>query len=210
MTTTNLMSSTAMSPELEELLAETAGADIPVEMRDLSSLLQAISKELVAGDPKFIPGARAGDLLLPRNGERILVKGAVGYAFLDRRRVRPGVLNTNNRGGFVAARSQKPHDAVWYEKGESSDGKEGLYLVDIDGHPGNRIEETIYAHVLFSPTMAVRRLSSTQAYRSTAKSIGADMLRRTSRKVDGKDRQSCHRQMADDIAAGEQRRLSLA
>ena len=55
MTTTNLMSSTAMSPELEELLAETAGADIPVEMRDLSSLLQAISKELVAGDPRVYP-----------------------------------------------------------------------------------------------------------------------------------------------------------
>jgi hypothetical protein len=30
MTTTSLMSSTAISPELEELLAETAGADIPI------------------------------------------------------------------------------------------------------------------------------------------------------------------------------------
>ena len=80
MTTTSFMSSTAISPEEEELLAETAAADLPMEMQDLSSLLQAISKELVAGDPKeFIP--RAGDgwgLSLPRNDERILVKGAVG------------------------------------------------------------------------------------------------------------------------------------
>jgi hypothetical protein len=187
MTTSNLMSSTAMSPELEELLAETAGADIPVEMRDLSSLLQAISKELVAGDPKFISGAAAGDFALPRNEERILVKGAVGYSFL--------ILDASvgfpeyrpNRGGFVEMHDTKPRNAVWHKKGASSDGKEGLYLVDIDGNPGNRIEETIYVRVLVLPDDRSAPFVVTQAYKSTAKSIGADMLRRASRKVDGKD-----------------------
>ena len=151
MTTTNLMSSTAMSPELEELLAETAGADIPVEMRDLSSLLQAISKELVAGDPKFIPKATAGDFALPRNEERILVKGAVGYSFLNLEASVGYPEYKFNRGGFVRPHDTKPHNAVWHKKGKSSDGKEGLYLVDIDGNPGNRIEETIYARVLVLP-----------------------------------------------------------
>ena len=187
MTTTNLMSSTAMSPELEELLAETAGADIPVEMRDLSSLLQAISKELVAGDPKFIPKATAGDFALPRNEERILVKGAVGYSFLNLEASVGYPEYKFNRGGFVRPHDTKPHNAVWHKKGKSSDGKEGLYLVDIDGNPGNRIEETIYARVLVLPDDGGAPFVVTQAYKSTAKSIGADMLRRTSRKVDGKD-----------------------
>ena len=186
MTTTSLMSSTAISPELEELLAETAGADIPIEMRDLSPLLQAISKELAVGDPKRIFGAEAGDFALPRNEERILVKGAVGYSFLilDAWIGWPEYLP--NRGGFVKPHDAKPHNAVWHKKGESSDGKEGLYLVDIDGNPGNRIEETIYVRVLVLPDDGSAPFVVTQAYKSTAKSIGSDMLRRASRKVDGK------------------------
>ena len=187
MTTSNLMSSTAMTQELQELLDETAGADIPVEMRDLSSLLQAISKELVAGDAKEIVGAAAGDFSLPRNGERILVKGQVGYPFLilDAWIGWPEYLP--NRGGFVGPHDAKPRNAVWHKKGASSDGKEGLYLVDIDGRPGNRIEETIYVRVLVLPDDGSAPFVVTQAFKSTAKSIGNEMLNRTSRKVNGKD-----------------------
>ena len=186
MTTTSLMSSTAISPELEELLAETAGADIPIEMRDLSPLLQAISKELAVGDPKRILGAEAGDFALPRNEERILVKGAVGYSYLSLDAWIGWPEYLPNRGGFVKPHDAKPHNAVWHKKGESSDGKEGLYLVDIDGHPGNRIEETIYVRVLVLPDDGSAPFVVTQAYKSTAKSIGSDMLRRASRKIDGK------------------------
>ena len=119
MSKSSLMPSTAMSPELEELLAETAGADIPIEMRDLSSLLQAISKELVAGDPKFISGAAAGDFALPRNEERILVKGAVGYSFLNRRGVRVGYprIQARPRRLRPPTTTTKPHNAVWHKKG---------------------------------------------------------------------------------------------
>jgi hypothetical protein len=186
MTTSNLMSSTAMSPELEELLSETAGADILVEMRDLSSLLQAISKELVAGDPKFIPKAAAGDFALPRNEERILVKGAVGYSYLILEASVGFPEYLPDRRGFVGPHDTKPRNAVWHRKGASSDGKEGLYLVDIDGNPGNRIEETIYVRVLVLPDDHSAPFVVTQAYKSTAKSIGNDMLTRTYRKVDGK------------------------
>ena len=83
MSKSSLMSSTALlSEEDRALLNETAAPDLPAEMKNLIVHVQAISKELVAGDPKeFIPRAGehvAGDFLLPHNGERILVKGAVG------------------------------------------------------------------------------------------------------------------------------------
>ena len=73
------------------------------------------------------------------------------------------------------------------KRDESSDGKEAN-LVDIDGNPGNRIEETIYARVLVLPDDGSAPFVVTQAYKSTAnRRSGSDMLRRTSRKVDGKD-----------------------
>jgi hypothetical protein len=186
MTKSSLMSSTALSQDLEELLAETAGADIPVETRDLSSLVQAISKELVVGDPRYVPGAAAGDFILPRKEERIPVKGEVGYSFL--------ILDTTigfpeyrpDRGGFVQMHDEKPRNAVWHKKGVSPDGKEGLYLVDIDGKAGNRIEETIYNRVLVLPDDRSAPFVVTQTYKSTAKPIGNGMLNRTTRKVDGK------------------------
>jgi hypothetical protein len=187
MTTSNLMSSTAMTQDLQELLDETAAPDIAVEMQDLSTLIQAISKELVADDPKKIDGAAAGDFALPRNGERILVKGQIGYPFiiLDAWIGWPEYLP--NRGGFVAPHDAKPRNAVWFNKGKSSDGKAGLYLVDIDDNPGNRIEETYYVRVLVLPDDGSAPFVVTQAYKSTAKSIGNDMLKRVTRKVNGKD-----------------------
>ena len=99
----------------------------------------------------FIPKAAAGDFALPRNEERILVKGAVGYSFLIFEASVGFPEYKPNRGGFERPHDARPHNAVWHKKGTSSDGKEGLYLVDIDGNPGNRIEETIYVRVLVLP-----------------------------------------------------------
>ena len=144
------------------------------------ALLQAISKELVAGDPKIYPRRQPLATSLCRATKSASwSKGAVGYSFLILDACDRLCLNTNLIAAASSAHTmQKPHNAVWHKKGESSDGKEGLYLVDIDGNPGNRIEETIYARVLVLPDDGGAPFVVTQAYKSTAKSIGADMLRR--------------------------------
>jgi hypothetical protein len=146
-----------------------------------------VSKEVAAGDPKEIVGAVAGDFVLPRNGERILVKAQVGYPFLILTAWIGWPEYLPARGGFVAPHETKPRNAVWHKAGASSDGKEGLYLVDIDGNPGNRIEETIYVRVLVLPDDDSAPFIVTQAFKSTAKTIGNDMLNRATRKVNGKD-----------------------
>jgi hypothetical protein len=83
MSKSNLMSSTRLlTPDLRELLAETSAPDLPVEMKDLSALIQTNSLELVAGDAKEFPGAAPGDHVLPCGGERVLIKGSTGYRFM--------------------------------------------------------------------------------------------------------------------------------
>ena len=142
-------------------------------MKNLIVHLQSNSPELVAGDAKEFPGAFAGDWLLPRDNGRILAKGATGYEFLVVAGDRVYVEYKPARGGWVKNHLEKPSNASWFERDDSPDGKEGLYLVDIDGNPGNRIEETIYARVLVLPDDGGAPFVVTQAYKSTAKSIGA-------------------------------------
>ena len=189
MSKSSLMSSTALlSEEDRALLNETAAPDLPTEMKNLIVHVQAISKELVAGDPKeFIPRAGehvvAGDFLLPHNGERILVKGAVGYDFLVVAGDKVFVEYKQMRGGWVANHLEKPADASWFERGDSPDGKAGLYRVGVDDQPGNRVEETIYAHMLILPGNGDQPFTATHPFHATAVVVGRTLMNRVSRKA---------------------------
>ena len=191
MSKSSLMSSTALlSEEDRALLNETAAPDLPSEMKNLIVHVQAISKELVAGDPKeFIPRAGehvvAGDFLLPHNGEPILVKGAVGYDFLVVAGDRAFVEYKQARGGWVADHLEKPNDATWFERGDSPDGKAGLYRVGVDDQPGNRVEETIYAHMLILPGNGDQPFTATHPFHATAVVVGRTLMNRVSRKAPG-------------------------
>ena len=217
MSKSSLMSSTALlSEEDRALLNETAAPDLPTEMKNLIVHVQAISKELVAGDPKeFIPRAGehvvAGDFLLPHNGERILVKGAVGYDFLVVAGDQVFVEYKQMRGGWVANHLEKPADASWFERGDSPDGKAGLYRVGVDDQPGNRVEETIYAHMLILPgngdpalhcDASVPRDGGRRRAHSDEPGVSQSAWRR--------GRQSGSLQMAHDDAIGAERRVHLS
>ena len=114
MSKSSLMSSTALlSEEDRALLNETSAPDLPTEMKNLIVHVQANSPELVAGDAKELSlSAFAGDWLLPRDGGRILVKGAVGYEFLVVAGDRVFVEYKPTRGGWVANHLEKPDDAI--------------------------------------------------------------------------------------------------
>jgi hypothetical protein len=191
MSKSSLMSPTALlSEEDRALLNETSAPDLPSEMKNLIVHVQANSPELVAGDPKEYVSpsgerAFAGDWLLPRDGGRILVKGATGYEFLVVAGDRVFVEYKPARSGWVADHLEKPNDATWFEKDESPDGKAGLYRVGVDGNPGNRVEETIYAHELILPKDGSPPFTATQAFRSTATTVGRELMNRVSRKSPG-------------------------
>ena len=89
------------------------------------------------------------------------------------------------RGGWVADHLEKPNDAIWFERDDSPDGKAGLYRVGVDGNPGNRVEETIYAHELILPSDGSPPFTATQAFRSTATVVGRELMNRVSRKSPG-------------------------
>ena len=127
MVKSSLMSPTALlSEEDRALLNETSAPDLPTEMKNLIVHVQANSPELVAGDAKEFPGAFAGDWLLPRDGGRILVKGAVGYEFLVVAGDRAFVEYKPARAGWVKDHLEKPSDASWFERGDSPDGNGAL------------------------------------------------------------------------------------
>ena len=160
-------------------------------MKDLSALIQTNSLELVAGDAKEFPGAAPGDHVLPRDGERILIKGSTGYRYMILDAWEGFPEFRLNRGGYVGPHDDKPGDAVWLKAEHSPDGKAGLYRVGGDGSPGNRIEHTIYVRVLVLPDDGSAPFIVTQSYKSTAKTIANDMLNRASRKLDGEDVANC-------------------
>jgi hypothetical protein len=191
MVKSSLMSSTALlSDEDRALLNETAAPDLPSEMKNLIGLVQAISSELISGDPKEFIGpsgarAAAGDWLLPRDGERVLVKGGVGFEFIVVAGEVIYVEYKQARGGWVTNHLEKPANATWFESVDSPDGKAGLYRIGVDGQPGNRVEQTVYVHMLILPGNGDQSFTATQAFRSTATPIGHKLMNAVSRKLPG-------------------------
>jgi hypothetical protein len=179
MSTSSLMSSTALTPEDRALLAETAAPDLPPALTGLIALMQPTSPELVRDDPKEVRGAAVGDFIVPHAGERMPFKGSTGYTFLIIGAERGFPEYWPARGGFIAPHDTKPDDARWLRPEESPDGKEGLYR----SLTNTRIEETIYIQELVLPADGSAPFVATQPFHSTALPVGKDMLKRAQRKL---------------------------
>ncbi len=110
-----MTSSRLLTPEDRALLAETSAPDLPQALDDQIVLVQSNSPELLVGDGKYVPGAVAGDFIIPVNNERILRKGQIGYPFQNIGGDHGYPEYQPNRGGFVTAHPEKPSDARWPE-----------------------------------------------------------------------------------------------
>ena len=117
MNTSSLKSSTRLlTPEDLALLAETAGDDLPPGLADLIKLMQGMSAEMAPSDAKYVEGAAIGDYVIPRMGEQLLIKGAIGFACLVVGAERHWPEYLPGRGGFAGPNSVKPPDARWLKK----------------------------------------------------------------------------------------------
>ena len=182
MNTSSLKSSSLTAAD-KALLAETAGDDLPPGLADLIKLMQGMSAEMAPSHTKYVDGAALGDFVIPRQDEQLLVKGAIGYAFIIVGAECHWPEYLQARGGFVAPHDTKPPNARWLKKDESPDGREGLYLIGVDGRADNRIEETWYVPALVLLDDGSEPFVATYAFHGTACPIGKDMLRRAARKV---------------------------
>lgn len=182
MNTSDLKSSTAtLTPEDLALLGETASPDLPPGMTDLIKLIQGVNREVAPGDAKYIAGAAIGDYVVPRQGEQLLIKGAIGYCFLIIGAECLWPEYAPARGGFIESHNVKPADTRWMKKNESPDGREGNYRAS----NGNRVDETWYTSELVLLDDGSPPFVATQAFHGTAVVVGKDMLRRAGRKVAG-------------------------
>ena len=148
-------------------------------MPPLAAFSQSTSVQpLQPGNADFVEGAVQGDFLVPRDGGFILVKGTVGITFV------PVGFETQFRpfrGGWAGVtHASKPANAKWlepektFDKPASPDGKEGNYLIDADGKPGDKIEETLYLHALILPSDGHPPHGVSFNFHSTSLKIGDD------------------------------------
>ena len=137
-----------------------------------------------------------GDFLVPRDGGFVLVKGQTGITFV------PVGFETQwpqfrpfRQGWAGVTHAEKPANALWlkpektFDKPASPDGKQGLYLVDADGKPGDRIEETLYLHALVLPGDGHPPHGASFAFHSTSLNAGKALSERADRVqavIDGK------------------------
>jgi hypothetical protein len=156
------------------LISGEAAPDLPSQGPPLIRLLQPNSPELTPGAEEYLARAQAGDFGIPHEGERLLVKGGEGFRFQVIGFSRNFVEWLPDRGGFVAAYLDKPSAAHWLDAGMS---KPGLYRTN-----GNKVEETIYCHMLTGG------FGATYGFRSTALVVGRDLRDRAQRlKVEGEE-----------------------
>jgi hypothetical protein len=151
--------------------------DLPPTIGLRSAILQAGSPELLPGDSRHMPGAAAGDIVLRHGADSTLVKGSVGFSAV------PVAFKTsfvewepNRSGGSpVDDHLKKPADAIW------RDGPDGRRACLRDN--GNKIEETVVAHLL------VNGCGILFPFRSTAVRAGIDFADRARVRVtiDGRD-----------------------
>jgi hypothetical protein len=115
--------------------------DLPPSAGLHSSLLQNMSQALSPHEPSFLPGASAGDFcLLYSNGERVLVKGGLGFACSIVAFSRCFNEWLPDRGGFVASYEERPEGADW---NVTADGRKALLMPN-----GNRLEEVVSSCLL--------------------------------------------------------------
>jgi hypothetical protein len=176
-----------LTPEDLALNEEGAAPDLPLGMPPAIALLQPVSAQLQPGSKSFVEGSAPGDFLDPYQGAYTLVKRSAGIVFVP---VAFEVLWPEYqpfRQGYVTTHPDKPANAVWLKKTEtvnggvrkpaSPDGKEGNYLIDADGKPGNRIEQTLYTHMLVLPNDGRAAHGATFRFRSKSLAIGFDFAR---------------------------------
>ena len=108
-----MKSSTFLTPEDLALLAETAGDDLPPGLADLIKLMQGMSAEMAPTHTKYVDGAALGDFVIPRQDEQLLVKGAIGYAYLVIGAECHWPEYLPARGGFVGSHDMKPPNTRW-------------------------------------------------------------------------------------------------
>ena len=185
-----------LTPEERALVESGAEPDLPSGMPPLAVLLQSTSLQLQPGNEDYVEGAAMGDFLVPRDGGFVLVKGQTGITFV------PVGFETQwpqfrpfRQGWAGVTHASKPANAKWlepektFDKPASPDGKKGLYLIDVDGKPGDKIEETLYLHALVLPGDSHPPHGVSFSFHSTSLRIGDDFEKRARRlqvEIDGK------------------------
>jgi hypothetical protein len=158
------------------LAAVDFSPDLPPPIGLRSSILQALSPELMPGDPGYTPGAVPGDILRRHSSGSTLVKGATGFSAVPVGFKLSFIEWGANRSGFIAEWPTKPADAEW------RDGPDGRRSCARDN--GNRIEETVTAHLLVGGHGVLF------PFKSTALRVGRDFAERARRvraSIDGCD-----------------------
>jgi hypothetical protein len=125
--------------------------------------LQNNSPEAMRGDPAYVPGAEGGDFLVPRGEEIALYKGTTGLevifvSFEEYFLEWPAVRGAGG-GGPLDRHVAMPSDANWVL--DQATGRRVCLRAN-----GNKIEKTVYGHVLIDGT------PGTFVFRSTAYPIG--------------------------------------
>ena len=138
-----------ITPEDRTLLVSVQERDLPPAPPKLIQLLQPNSLKLL----EQIADAKAGDFAVPHDGEYILFRGATGVPFIPIGFAQAFVEWGQGRSGYVDSHPKKPSDAIWRDGRDSPDGKAGYVREN-----GNRIEDTLYAHLLIL-SQAERRLA---------------------------------------------------
>ena len=175
-----------LTPEERALIEGCAEPDLPSGMPPLAALLQSTSLQLQPGNDDFVPGAAQGDFLVPRDSGFVPIKGKVGITFV------PCAFETQwpqfrpfRQGWAGVTHAAKPANALWLlpeggpnDRPASPDGKKGLYLINADGKPGDRIEETLYLHALALPSDGGAPHGVSFSFHSTSLSIGNDFEKR--------------------------------
>ena len=163
-----------ITPEDRALIADLQERDLPPPPPKLIRLLQPNSMDLL----EQIPDAKAGDFAVPHDGEHLLFRGATGVPFIPIGFAQAFVEWGQGRSGYVNSHPKKPRDAIWRDGRNSPDGKAGYVR-----ESGNRIEDTLYCHMLILSGGAP--FGGTFAFRSTARAAGGEFESKAERlKVD--------------------------
>jgi hypothetical protein len=154
----------ALTPEDEALIAGVQERDLAPPGPKLIAFLQNNSTKML----EKVKSSKAGDYAVPREGEHLLCKAAVGVPHVPVGYERFYVEWAANRGGYVDKHLKKPADARWLKANESPDRKQGFWR-----DSGNKIEDTVFAHLLVLLD-GREPFGATFPFRSTALNIGLD------------------------------------